>query len=77
MLSAMSTSLRMAFLGLALTVWGCTSSDSGSTVTLVTPVTPVTPTPTITPGPHRRRADRRHSGVWHAGPDRAGIHGVG
>lgn len=37
----------MAFLGLALTVSGCTNSDSGSTVT---PVTPVTPTPTITQG---------------------------
>lgn len=37
----------MAFLCLALTVSGCTSSDSGSTVT---PVTPVTPTPTITQG---------------------------
>jgi hypothetical protein len=39
--------LCTALVCLTLTVSGCTSSDSGSTVT---PVTPVTPTPTMTAG---------------------------
>ena len=39
--------LCTALVCLTLTVSGCTSSDSGSTVT---PVTPVTPTPTVTQG---------------------------